>query len=139
MEIPVVVGDSTGANFAYQLRERRLEKGKKSILILGSPLLDIDERIADFDFPEKIIPELKKYDSPEDALIIATKNDTILNQKWLFQKKLKMIKLIEVNYNHRLEKFHEILPLIDSFYKVRKAIFLIYKDYSETMKRLEDS
>lgn len=139
MEIPVIVGDSTGANFAYQLRERRLLKGKKSILILSSPLLDIDERIADFNFPEKIIPQLKKYNSPKDALIIATKNDTILNQKWLFQKTLNMIKLIEVNDNHRLEKFHEILHQIDSFYKVRKAICLANKHYPETMKRLENS
>lgn len=115
LENPIIVGDSTGANFAYQLRERRKLKGKNSILILSSPLLDIDERIADFDFPEKLIPQLKKFDNPEKALIIATKKDAILNQNWLFEKSLKNVKLIELDDNHRLEKFHESLVVIETY------------------------
>lgn len=112
---PILVGDSTGANFAYQLRERRSQKGKNSILILSSPLLNIDERVADFEFPETLIPQLQKFDNPENTLIIATKKDAILNQKWLFEKDLNRVKLIEVDDNHRLEKFHESLAEIEKF------------------------
>ncbi|WP_262152196.1 YqiA/YcfP family alpha/beta fold hydrolase [Chryseobacterium foetidum] len=115
IENPVLVGDSTGANFAYQLRERRSQKGKNSILILSSPLLNIDERIADFEFPETLIPQLQKFDDPENALIIATKKDAILNQNWLFKKPLNNVKLIEVDDNHRLEKFHENLSDIELY------------------------
>ena len=117
---PILVGDSTGANFAYQLRERRLKKGKNSILILSSPLLNIDERVADFEFPETLIPQLQKFDNPENALIIATKKDAILGQKWLFEKDLNRVKLIEVDDNHRLEKFHESLAEIESYISSKK-------------------
>jgi len=120
IENPVLVGDSTGANFAYQLRERRSQKGKNSILILSSPLLNIDERIADFEFPETLIPQLQKFDNPENALIIATKKDAILNQNWLFEKPLNNIKLIEVDDNHRLEKFHESLAEIEFYINAKE-------------------
>jgi predicted esterase YcpF (UPF0227 family) len=139
IEIPILIGDSTGANFAYQLRERRLQKGKTSILILSSPLLNINERIADFEFPETLIPQLQKFDNPENALIIATKKDAVLNQNWLFKKPLNNVKLIEVDDNHRLEKFHESLAEIKHYINSSTAIFLTNKHYPETMKRLENS
>lgn len=43
----ILVGDSTGANFAYQLRERLQETRKNVILITTSPLFNIEDRIAD--------------------------------------------------------------------------------------------
>lgn len=115
LENLIIVGDSTGANFAYQLRKRRRLKSKDSILILSSPLLNIDERIADFEFPENLIPQLEKFENPENALIIASKKDSILGQNWLFEKPLKNVKLIEVDDNHRLEKFHESLAEIEIY------------------------
>ncbi|WP_407405848.1 YqiA/YcfP family alpha/beta fold hydrolase [Chryseobacterium sp.] len=115
LENPIIVGDSTGANFAYQLRESRKLKGKKSILILSSPLLNIDDRIADFEFPKTIIPQLIKIKNPSDALIIATKSDAVLDQNWLFEQTFNSIELIEVEDNHRLEKFHKSLPEIEKY------------------------
>ncbi|MCD9855081.1 hypothetical protein LUD75_10205 [Epilithonimonas sp. JDS] len=114
---PILFGDSTGANFAYQLRERLLEHGKESILILSSPLLDIDERIADFEFPKEILPQLKQYRNPKNTMIIATQSDSVLNQKWLFEKNLENVHLIEVNDNHRLENFKESLEEIRNYIK----------------------
>ncbi|TDX86086.1 YqiA/YcfP family alpha/beta fold hydrolase [Epilithonimonas xixisoli] len=105
----ILIGDSTGANFAYQLRERLLNQGTESILILSSPLLNIEERIADFEFPKSLLPQLKKYKNPKNTLIIATKNDKVLNQNWLFNTAFENVKLIETDDNHRLEKFHESL------------------------------
>ena len=111
----VLVGDSTGANFAYQLRERLKENGVKSILILTSPLLNIDERIANFIFPKTIIPQLWKIDNPENALIIATQKDEVLNQVPLFKKSLKNFKLIDVDDSHRLLKFENYLADIENY------------------------
>ena len=111
----VLIGDSTGANFAYQLRENLKEIGKKSTLILTSPLLDIDHRIADFEFPENLVPQLRKIENPEDALIIATPKDQVLNQKSLFDKSFKNITLIEVDDNHRLEKFENYVSHIENY------------------------
>lgn len=114
-EKPILIGDSTGANFAYQLRDLLHNQGKESILILTSPLLNIEERIADFEFPKSIIPQLKKIDKPQNALIITTRNDKVLNQNWLFSADLENVKLVEVDDNHRLEKFYESLPKIREY------------------------
>ncbi|WP_373709181.1 YqiA/YcfP family alpha/beta fold hydrolase [Kaistella sp.] len=111
----VLVGDSTGANFAYQLRERLKEKKMKSILILTSPLLDIENRIADFEFPKSLIPQLGKIENPEDALIIASQKDEVLNQKPLFEKPLKNIELVDVEDSHRLLKFESYLPNVEDY------------------------
>lgn len=111
----IIVGDSTGANFAYQLREMRNKKEDK--LILTSPLLNIEMRIANFDFPKSLLPYLIKIAEPKNALIIGTKKDEILNQTWLFKKDFENISLKEVDDNHRLEKFHEFLPKIELYLK----------------------
>lgn len=115
----ILIGDSTGANFAYQLRERLKENNIKSILILTSPLLDIDNRIGDFEFPKSIIPQLWKIENPESALIIATQKDEVLNQKLLFEKLFKNIELIEVDDNHRLEKFENYLSSIEKYIQTK--------------------
>ena len=111
----ILVGDSTGANFAYQLRESIRRLGGNTVLILTSPLLDINNRIADFDFPQELIPQLWKIENPEDALIIATRTDEILNQEILLNKKLNNVKCVEVNDGHRLENFHTYLPEIKKY------------------------
>lgn len=111
----IIVGDSTGANFACQLRERIKQLGGEPVLILTSPLLDINNRIADFDFPGKLIPQLWKIENPQDAMIIASKEDEVLNQKVLFEKKLKNIELLEVDDGHRLENFHTYIPKIKNY------------------------
>lgn len=111
----IIIGDSTGANFAFQFRD--LRKSKQDILILTSPLLDIEKRVADFDFPKTIIPYLKKYNNPENAFIIATLEDEVLNQKWLSLKRTILLKIVYVKDNHRLEKFDEYLPAIQNFIK----------------------
>lgn len=117
----IIVGDSTGANFAYQLRERIREQEGDAALILTSPLLDISHRIADFAFPPKLIPQLWKIENPVDALIIASKDDEVLNQKVLFEKKLKNVQLVEVDDGHRLENFHTYIPRIKDYIFSQKA------------------
>lgn len=111
----VVIGDSTGANFAYQLRERLIDKNQKSILILTSPLLNFEDRTSDFEFPSMILPQLWKIENPEKALIIATKKDEVLNQIPLFEKSLKDIEFVDVDDSHRLLKFENYLPYIENY------------------------
>ncbi len=111
----IVVGDSTGANFAYQLREMRNKDGQKAKLILTSPLLNIEDRIADFDFPKNIIQYLWRIENPRNALIIAAPNDEILNQRNLTENNERGLKLIKVEDNHRLENFEHYLPHIEKY------------------------
>ena len=116
----VIIGDSTGANFAYQLRD--LRKSKQDILILTSPLLDIEKRVADFDFPKSIIPYLKKYNNPENAFIIVAFKDEVLNQNWLISS--EMPKNLELSFekdNHRLERFDDYLKDIRRYIYADKS------------------
>lgn len=107
----ILIGDSTGANFAYQLRD--LRNSANDFLILTSPLLDLEKRIADFNFPGQLTSYLKKYPEPENAFIIATRKDEIINQKWLLSSgKPKNLQVSFVRDNHRLEKFEDYLKEI---------------------------
>ncbi|MBF8458314.1 alpha/beta hydrolase fold domain-containing protein [Kaistella sp. G5-32] len=111
----VLVGDSTGANFAYQLREKLKQDNIKTILLLTSPLLDISNRIRDIEFPKNLISQLWKIENPEEALIIATQKDEVLNLIPLYQKKLKNVELIDVDDSHRLLKFENYVPHIEKY------------------------
>src|SRR5690606_6792416 len=113
---PILFGDSTGANFAWQLRERRIANGQKSVLILSSPLLDIHQRIADFEFPESLVPYMKVIENPNDALIIASENDEVIDMGNLFHAKgKKNFVLIKAEDTHRLIHFESYLSAIRNY------------------------
>lgn len=118
----IIIGDSTGANFAYQLRE--LRNSENDVLILTSPLLDIDKRIANFDFPSFIKPQLIKIESPKNALIIASRNDEVLDQTDLFGdicdenfvSPHENLEVVEIDDSHRLLHFAEwAIPVISDY------------------------
>lgn len=111
----VVVGDSTGANLAYQLREMRNHADDK--LILLSPLLDIAKRKRDIPFPDTFCAHLLKIENPANALVVASKNDEVIDQQSLFDEADKKFTLMEVDDGHRLEKFHDYLHAIEEFIK----------------------
>jgi len=116
-EIPIIYGDSTGANFAYQLRERLKAKNKKSILILSSPLLNSKQRIqAELRFPEAVKKQMLEITSPENALVIASKKDQILQQNWLFEKSFPNLEVFEVDDNHQLSNYEKnSLEIIENY------------------------
>lgn len=112
---PILFGDSTGANFAYQLRERRVAKGQKSILILSSPLLDISKRIAEIAFPEPLKKYLQKIENPKDAMIIAPINDELIDHSFLWENEFEDVQLFKVDDSHRLPKFKEYLTETEGY------------------------
>lgn len=111
----VLVGDSTGANFAYQLRERLKKDNVKSILVLTSPLLNVENRTSDFEFPKNIAFQLLKIENPEEALIIATQKDEVVKQIPLYEKKLENVELVDVDDSHRLLKFEKYVHHIEKY------------------------
>lgn len=109
----IIIGDSTGANFAYQLREIRRNTSDK--LILTSPLLDFKKRISNFEFPELVAKQLVKINHPKKAMIIATRTDEVLDQSFLFDNSFNDVRLLEVNDGHRLEAFENYLDEIKNY------------------------
>lgn len=113
----ILVGDSTGANLIYQVREQ-MEGRKQNIkLILTSPLLDVKKRLSDISFSGNLLRALLKIEFPKDCLIIATREDETLDQNWLFENEFNNVKIISVDDNHRLEKFEEYLKKIEEYIK----------------------
>lgn len=110
----IIIGDSTGANFACQLNE--LRQNEEDILILMSPLLDIKQKNFDILFPITLSAQIKKTVPSKNSLIIASRTDEVLNQSILFDENTyQSFALLEVDDSHHLEKFHEYLPAIRAF------------------------
>ncbi len=103
-EKPILFGDSTGANFAYQIRERRLLRGKESILIMSAPLLDFSKRISSMDFSKNIQHYLIPITEPKNAMIIIPTRDEVLNHSFLTQNTFDGIELFPIEDTHRLEE-----------------------------------
>lgn len=112
----VIIGDSTGANLAYQLREMRNSDGDK--LILLSPLLDVTKRKRNIPFPDEFCACLWKIENPANALVVASKTDKVIDQLSLFDENDKKFTLMEVDDGHRLKKFNDYLPALDAFLNV---------------------
>lgn len=111
----ILFGDSTGANFAWQLREKRKTKGLNSILIVSSPLLDLSRRISEFKFPESLKPFMKKIDHPAEMMIIAPTKDEIIDHSFVIDNQFPDTQILKVNDTHRLPKFKDYLPEIERY------------------------
>ncbi|MDP2455134.1 MULTISPECIES: hypothetical protein [unclassified Kaistella] len=110
----IIIGDSTGANFAFQLKE--LRQNEEDILILMSPLLNIEQKNFDILFPITLSAQIKKMVPSKNSLIIASRTDEVLNQSILFEENTSQsFTLLEVNDSHCLENFREYLPAIRAF------------------------
>lgn len=107
-ENPVLFGDSTGANFAYQIRERRQSRGKKTILIMSAPLLDFSKCISKIEFDENVKQYLVPIAQPSNAMVIIPTQDEVLDQSIFLKKNnLKNLKVLTINDSHRLQKLKE--------------------------------
>lgn len=108
----IVVGDSTGGNFAYQLKESRKKAGNETILVLLNPLLNFSLRIRSFNFPANIKQYLEIILEPEEAFILLGQHDEVLDHSYLDGYKGNKTVLFSVDDSHRIPKFQEYLPTI---------------------------
>lgn len=115
----VIIGDSTGANFAYQLREFRKTQGVKSILILLSPLLVFEKKTSTISFPENVKNYLWNIKNPEDAMIVFSITDDIIDFHFLNEQIMNNVKLLNVDDTHRLQNFSEYIPMINDYIKIK--------------------
>ncbi|MBW7871552.1 MAG: hypothetical protein H3C39_10895 [Flavobacteriia bacterium] len=111
----ILFGDSTGANFAWQLSEKRKANGLNSILIVSSPLLDLSKRISDYEFPDSLKPFMKKIDHPAGMMIIAPTEDEIIDHSFVIENQFPDTQILKVNDTHRLPEFKDYLPEIERY------------------------
>lgn len=113
LEDLVLIGDSTGANLAFQLREMRNKLNDR--LVLLSPLLDVNKVLSPIKFPTPFLSSLMKITNINNSLVVASRNDEVVNQNHLFANHQKNFTLFEVDDNHRLDNFEKYLELISGY------------------------
>lgn len=120
----VLVGDSTGANFAYQLKERRRKEGLQTILVLLSPLLSYSQRLnKNMVFTENLKNSLVDIFSPADAFLLIGKQDETLDLRQLNPYTCIASELVYLDDTHRLPLFEDYLGYI-SAYIARQVLIL---------------
>src|SRR5690606_25123746 len=93
----IIIGDSIGGNFAYQLRELLENIGIKTSLIMLNPMLDISKRKRDVSLGENLLQYVQKIRNPRNALIILSKDDEVIDHYWLLESTFKGVEIIEVD------------------------------------------
>ncbi|MGG5506772.1 MULTISPECIES: YqiA/YcfP family alpha/beta fold hydrolase [unclassified Myroides] len=119
----VVVGDSTGANFAYQLKEMRNTQGLKTILVLLSPLLSYGHRLnKKLIFTANLKNSLQDILSPTEALLLIGKQDETLDLKQVNPYTCENSEIIFIDDSHRLPLFERYLVLIEDYVERQRLI-----------------
>ena len=113
-----IIGSSTGGNFGWQLQKKLKEHGKSSQLVLLNPLVDVSLKYVD-NFPDNLAKYLVDMNRFENTKVIIGIHDEVLNaekSKEFFEIQQTIfphqIEIIEVDDNHRIEKFETLLTLI---------------------------
>lgn len=112
-----LIGDSTGANFAYQVREQ-LKSLTNVKLILTSPLLSLKQMDENFflysyvtDTLRKNIIDIKYID---DAFIIKPIHDEVLPHK--YECKINC-DVLNIDSTHRIDDFKDYIDYIKDYLK----------------------
>lgn len=109
----VLIGDSTGGNFAYQLRERLKDSGVKIKLVLLNPLLDFSNRIASFPFPEKLEKSLEKIKEIDHCFLLQSNRDEVIDHS---QMKIgPEVEQLIIDDTHRLLTFEKYVDAIKEY------------------------
>ena len=112
----IIIGDSTGGNFACQLRNLLLNK--KNIhagLVLLNPLLTI-EAVYDRSIINKGLQNyLSHIYQIEDAIIFTSIDDAIINHEKIHPYIKRNTNIIEVIDNHRFESFESFIQVIEKY------------------------
>lgn len=116
-EHPIIIGDSTGANFAVQLQDKLRGLGREATLILTSPLLNISDRISNTSFPPNLVKFIKPIIELEHSLMILSSADKTVSQVQNISMFDSSNKILDVEDDHRLQNFKEYLPEISKFIK----------------------
>ena len=109
----VIVGDSTGGNFAYQLRELMKLTDVKTKLILLNPLLDFNSRIASFPFPREIEKYLQVINFVNCCFLLQSTNDEIIDHAKI--KTGNRVVQIKIDDTHRIINFDKYLDDLKNY------------------------
>lgn len=108
----IIIGDSAGGNLTVQLKKKRAQEGLTSVMILLNPLLRLQFRIADFEFPTSLKPyfyDVKAEDIQKSYCLLSF-HDEIIDHQWI--KELTDLHQIWVEDDHRFLNFSSWIPIL---------------------------
>lgn len=109
----VIIGDSTGGNYACQLRDLLLSNVVKVRLVLLNPLLDISNRIANFPFPDGLQESLATIDQVDHCFLLQSLHDEVIDQTKV--KLGECVVQLKVDDSHRLFNISDYVPTIKAY------------------------
>lgn len=116
----VLIGDSTGGNYAHQLRDILVKNGLKVILILINPLLNLEDRIGSFPFPDSLQDSLATIEQVDHCFLLQSLYDEVIDQN---QVKIgRHVVQLKVDDSHCLFTLAEHMPVL-KYYVQGKQVF----------------
>lgn len=114
----VIIGDSTGGNYACQLRDVLIKNGVRARLILLNPLLNIANRIADFAFPSSLEDSLAVIDEVNHCFLLQSLYDEVIDQTKV--KTGHNVIQLKVDDSHRLFTLADHIPALIAYVEGNK-------------------
>lgn len=116
----VIIGDSTGGNYACQLRDILVRNGVRVRLILLNPLLNIAHRIADFPFPSGLEDSLAAIDQVDHCFLLQSLYDEVIDQTKVTLGEHAI--QLKVDDSHRLFAMADHMPALQHYVQ-QKQVF----------------
>ncbi|MBP3944295.1 alpha/beta hydrolase fold domain-containing protein [Sphingobacteriaceae bacterium WQ 2009] len=106
----VIIGSSTGGNFAYQLADSLRNSGVKVKLIMINPLLQLTQRITSRPFPAKLATYLCDISEVNQCAMIISNQDEVIDHNLISLG--KDVKVIKIQDNHKLKDIKLFIRII---------------------------
>lgn len=114
----VIIGSSTGGNFAYQLAERLRFSGVKVKLILINPLLHIAQRTSQRPFPIMLEGYLREIKEVRDCTLILSRHDEMIDHSDIKLK--EAVNVFEIDDNHQVKDLKRLLAILKEILNKKK-------------------
>ncbi|WP_164123063.1 YqiA/YcfP family alpha/beta fold hydrolase [Sphingobacterium sp. xlx-130] len=109
----VIIGDSTGGNYACQLRDLLISNSVSVRLVLLNPLLNIANRIAYHPFPDTLRDSLAAIDQVDHCFLLQSLYDEVIDQTKV--RLGERVVQLKVDDSHRLFSIGDYVPTIKAY------------------------
>jgi len=115
----IIIGSSTGGNFAYQLREKLRLDGVKVKLILINPLLHLEQRTSQRTFPSNLVGYMSEIKEVKDCSLILSNEDEAIDHSLISRG--ENVKAINIDDNHRIKNVMKLMSIIERIIKKKRS------------------
>lgn len=115
----IIIGSSTGCNFAYQLAENLRLKSVNVNLIMINPLFHLGQRLNTKPFPAKLESYVKAIREVNECTLIVSNADEMIDHSLV--KIGSHVKLITIEDNHQVKDLKRLITIIKALLKKNRS------------------